>query len=444
MLHARKALESAESSVFMTESVCTRRKLAMETLKFGRGVIGKSIIQAVIDECPRYEPFRDKQGTDWIVNRSAQKIEQELFVIGNELMAQGDPISSNVSYPDELNLDPARMDEALTDARSRGEFLSLEALLLSRQQFRAAYQYVMRSSSNLLLLEGAAGTGKSFFLKILARDICSEGREVYAFAPTGTASRVNLKPDFEDAQTVSHLLLNERLQEKVKGAVLVIDEAPLLDGNSLVKLLELARRLGCKVILQGDLAQQHSVGPVDGVRLLRQELGLGKEMERLSVNRRQLKEADKAIALDWSEKRVTEALAKMKEAGVLIEGRETRDGGVVLETNASGDWLESTRKHWKTEIEFWWSPPLTAKENISLKPSGFVAEKRDKLEKIVITPSVKKRSKMGFCSPMALHSFRMRRIVTGSGWCSRFATKRAIQIERAAANFASWGSRRAH
>ncbi len=332
MVLGRKALESAESSVFMTESVCTRRKLAMETLKYGRGVIGKHIVEAVIAECPRYETFRDKDNSDWIINRAAQKIEHELMTVAKRLLSQGKPISSNVSVPDELSLDPVKIEEALSEARSRGETLSLEALLQSRQQFRAAYEYAMGAASDLIFIEGAAGTGKSFFLKILARDIRDQGREVYAFAPTGTASRVNLRADFEEAQTVSHLLLNERLQEKVKGQVLVIDEAPLLDGDSLVKLLKLAQRLECKVILQGDLAQQHAVGAVDGVRLLRQELGLGLEMERLSVNRRQLHEADKEIALAWSQKRVSDALAKMKEAGVLIEGKETRTRGGLLES----------------------------------------------------------------------------------------------------------------
>jgi hypothetical protein len=179
----------------------------------------------------------------------------------------------------------------------------------------------MEGKESLFFIEGAAGVGKSFFLSVLKQGIEATGKEVFAVAPTGRASRENLAGDFENPQTIQHLLLNKKMQNQLRGNVLIVDEAPLADGASLCELLKVCKEQDCKVILQGDLKQQHAVAAIDGVRLLVKELGLGTKLHRLDVSRRQLKWEDKEIARTWSHGRVKEAIDLMIATGTVVEAK---------------------------------------------------------------------------------------------------------------------------
>jgi ATP-dependent exoDNAse (exonuclease V) alpha subunit len=112
------------------------------------------------------------------------------------------------------------------------------------------------------------------------------GLRVFAFAPSSQASRgVLAKEGFKDAETLAMLLKNTKMQEKVKGQILWVDEAGLVSSRDMRGLMDIAKRNGNRVILSGDYTQHSSVEAGDAFRLLEKEAGV--KFARLTEVRRQ-------------------------------------------------------------------------------------------------------------------------------------------------------------
>jgi len=79
---------------------------------------------------------------------------------------------------------------------------------------------------------------------------------------------------FASAQTVEHLLRNEKLHPELKDQVIWIDEASLLDVRSMNALFDIAKTQNCRVVLSGDTKQHSSPRRGEAMRLLENEAGL--------------------------------------------------------------------------------------------------------------------------------------------------------------------------
>ncbi|WP_298511037.1 MobF family relaxase [uncultured Kordia sp.] len=136
-----------------------------------------------------------------------------------------------------------------------------------------AVRYVMQSRNMVNIINGGAGTGKTTLLKTIVPEIEKQGKEIFLFAPTAEASRNVLKNEgFEQADTLSKLLIDKTIQEKIKGQVVWIDEAGLIGADDMLKLFELAQKLELRLMLSGDTKQHTAVQRGDALRLL-QEIG---------------------------------------------------------------------------------------------------------------------------------------------------------------------------
>lgn len=178
-----------------------------------------------------------------------------------------------------------------------GAFASLGGL--SEEQKKAAL-HILNSRDTVTGVRGQAGTGKTTMMRA-TRDVIESvpGQRVYAFAPSSQASRGVLASEgFKDAETLEMLLKNEKLQEKVKGQVLWIDEAGLVSAKDMRRLMDVAKRNGNRVVLSGDYGQHSSVEAGDAFRLLEKEGGV--KLAKLTEIRRQktpgYKKAVEAIA----------------------------------------------------------------------------------------------------------------------------------------------------
>ena len=145
---------------------------------------------------------------------------------------------------------------------------------LNDDQMKAVL-HVLYSHDRVVLIRGAAGVGKTSMLQEMAEGIEATGKKVFAFAPSADASRVTLRQDgFQDADTVARLLIDEKLQEQIKGQVILIDEAGLLGTVTTSKVFDLAEKLDARVICSGDRRQHGSVERGAALRLLEEEAGL--------------------------------------------------------------------------------------------------------------------------------------------------------------------------
>jgi len=70
----------------------------------------------------------------------------------------------------------------------------------------------------------------------------ANGKQVFTFAPSADASRGVLRAEgFKNADTVARLLVDAKLQEQIKGHVILIDEAGLLGTRAMSQVFNLPR-----------------------------------------------------------------------------------------------------------------------------------------------------------------------------------------------------------
>lgn len=220
---------------------------------------------------------------------------------------------------------------------------------------RRAVRHVLDSNDRVILVRGAAGTGKTTMMKEAVAGIEAGGKRVFVFAPSADASRGVLREveGFADADTVSRLLVDERLQARIAGQVIWIDEAGLLGSRMMGRVFDLADRLGARVILSGDRRQHGSVERGAALRLLEEEAGLvPAEIREIQRQRGDYREAVRAL----SEGRTEDGFRELDRLGWIREVGETerykalaedyvatveegKTALVVSPTHLEGEWI---------------------------------------------------------------------------------------------------------
>jgi conjugative relaxase-like TrwC/TraI family protein len=198
--------------------------------------------------------------------------------------------------------------------------------VLSKEQ-REAAEIILGSRDTVTALKGGAGTGKTRMLLSTVAAITTAGKEVHAFAPSADAASVLQTEGFGEAVTVERLLVDPEMQSKMRGQVLLIDEAGLLSVKDTKRLFDVAKQQDARVILVGDSAQHGSVTRGDALRLLEQDTGM--KTATLRDIRRQTNDDYRAAVKAISEgdapdvggkTRLETGLQKLDDMGAIIEG----------------------------------------------------------------------------------------------------------------------------
>ena len=178
---------------------------------------------------------------------------------------------------------------------------------------KKAVERIVGSRDRVTILRGAAGVGKTELMKEAAEAIEKGGTHVHAFAPSVDASHGVLRDaGFKDAQTVAMLLVNQKLQNEVAGGLIWIDEAGLVDMETMSNVFALADRLDCRVLLTGDRRQHSPVNRGAALRLLEDEAGLlPAEVKEIQRQAGIYKEAVKAL----SDGRTVEGFDRLSDLG---------------------------------------------------------------------------------------------------------------------------------
>jgi conjugative relaxase-like TrwC/TraI family protein len=188
---------------------------------------------------------------------------------------------------------------------------------------RRVVEQLLTSRDRVMLIRGAAGVGKTAMMQEAVEAIEAAGHRVFVFAPSADASRGVLRDEgFANADTVARLLLDERLQNELRGQVVWVDEAGLLGARTTARLFDIAERVGARVILSGDRKQHGSVERGSVLRLLEQEAGLvPAELKEIKRQKGEYKEAVRSL----SEGRVSAGLRQLDKLGWIREvGAEDR------------------------------------------------------------------------------------------------------------------------
>jgi len=130
---------------------------------------------------------------------------------------------------------------------------------------------------------------------------------------------------FAEANTVAWFLNQARFspeyRELMRGADIYVDEASLLDNQTMLGLVTLARGIDARVIFQGDTKQLQAVGRGQPLAMLERELGFGMHVGRIDVTRRQLKMEDKRLSRELSSgdaARFCTAMERLIERGSIM------------------------------------------------------------------------------------------------------------------------------
>jgi conjugative relaxase-like TrwC/TraI family protein len=219
---------------------------------------------------------------------------------------------------------------------------------------RHAVENILESTDRVNLIRGAAGTGKTSMMSEAVEAIESNGKKVFTFAPSAAASRGVLRESgFQDADTVARLLKDEKLQEKIKGNVIWVDEASLLGSRTMGEVFRLAEKKNARVILSGDRRQHGSVERGAALKLLETEAGLiPAEIKAIQRQQGEYREAIQALAdgktrqgferldaLGWISEVPDNERYKLLARDYVASINEGKSALVVSPTHREGEWV---------------------------------------------------------------------------------------------------------
>ena len=283
-----QAVDYALAKHFERQSVAERGHLLATALRFGAGQVG---VEAIRNEFERRQLIGRKVGDDHICT-SEEVLAEEIALLAFVRSGRGSAMALG--------------------GRKRP---SLSASLSAEQ--RAAALHLLTSRDQVLVVRGGAGTGKTTMMVEVCAAIERQGLKVYAFAPSADASRGTLRAaGFENAETVAHLLINQKLQERIQGQVVWIDEAGLLGVRDLHRIMEVVGT-GTRVILTGDAAQHAPVARGDAFRILQKYAGL-RIAEVSEIRRQQVEDYRLAIA-SLSKGDLKTGFRRLEQLGAFVE-----------------------------------------------------------------------------------------------------------------------------
>ena len=190
---------------------------------------------------------------------------------------------------------------------------------------REALDALLGSTNVVSVFRGGAGTGKSFVLCELVKQVQQAGRPVVILAPQRQQVVDMEKAGLPSPSTIASFLLKREL---VVGAVVVVDEAGQIGGRQMLELLRLAREENSRIIFSGDTRQHGAVEASDALLAIERHSGI-KPVELHKIRRQ-----DPALGRDDDERTLIKQYRRAVElaaAGKLAESFERLDkmGAVV-------------------------------------------------------------------------------------------------------------------
>ena len=264
----RKRLEEIPNDLTENEAVWHMTDLMQRIAHIMPGMLAPENIEAmtsqVIERSDVVELDRWGEGPDVKANMLQTRVftakahldrERDIGRLGQSLAVQ--PAQS---IPSEF------VDTHLETMTEKGEPLSAE----QANAVRAA-----TVGKRNLIIEGAAGSGKTTTLTPIADIYRKAGWTVYGTAQAWRNAKELGAAAHIQAWCVMKLL-NMYKQQKLEldeKSLIIVDEAGQLQVEHTAQLLEIAEKTGASIIWSGDTRQQQPIGAGPGLRLLRNEIG---------------------------------------------------------------------------------------------------------------------------------------------------------------------------
>ncbi len=224
---------------------------------------------------------------------------------------------------------------------------ALEARPTLSDEQRRAIEHVTAPGA-VALVQGGAGTGKTFALAAAREAWEAEGFRIRGVALAGKAAE-GLESGSGIQSGTLHSLLRDTSGETVQGIeyqardplragdIVVLDEAGMVGSRQLAELLARAEDAGAKVVMIGDARQLQAIDAGAAFRAIQERTG----SVGLDDIRRQHTEADRQAVRDLRDGRAKEALENLRARGRVHEYKTARDaahaaGKAVADDLAAG------------------------------------------------------------------------------------------------------------
>jgi Ti-type conjugative transfer relaxase TraA len=232
----------ALDAITRQQATFTRRDLAMFVHRHSDGVEQFNAVLSAVENSPeRIALGSDGRGEERFTTRQMLQVEDRLHHAAKRL-----ELRASHTVPD------AARERAVERAAARG-------LVLSGEQHSALEHITGRSDLGIVV--GYAGTGKSAMLGVAADAFRETGYSLQGLALSGIAAENLEAGSGIPARTIASLEHAWSKERDLLGPrdVLVIDEAGMIGSRQLERVLTEAERRGAKVLLVGDPEQLQSI-----------------------------------------------------------------------------------------------------------------------------------------------------------------------------------------
>ncbi|KTD83119.1 Ti-type conjugative transfer relaxase TraA [Legionella waltersii] len=206
---------------------------------------------------------------------------------------------------------------------------------LSEEQ-QEAFRYIAQGS-DISVVIGRPGTGKSYLLKPINEYYSQAGMEVIGAALSGKVAKALQAETGITSSTIkslSYRLANNMMQLSDKH-VLIIDEAGMVDFASMAYLIKEAHKAGSKMVLIGDPDQLKPIQKGEIFRGITARTGYI-ELENI---KRQLDLGDRQASLDLAKGNIDKAIQYYQDKGAIT----------IADTKLQA--LEKVVADWKQDLE---------------------------------------------------------------------------------------------
>ncbi len=287
-----QALQAALDHIMTRRSAVRNRDLIAETLTLTTGGVLSSDVEHKIDKMIEAGELHQGswEGEPLLVTPEVYQQEQDMLAMIHDGNNKYMPLVSGHQVVDQQ--------------------LSVEQ--------RIAVEHVLGSTDMLAMIRGRAGVGKTKLMHEVVGALESKGIKVQPVAIGAKITDEVLRKDgFKDAVTVAKWLHDENLQKRIRGGVLWVDEAGQVGVPDLDKILKLAQKLECRVLLTGDTAQHHAVQRGDAMKII-ETFGHVTPAEVRIIRRQRCEQYREACGL-LSDGKIMHGFAELEKMGSIKE-----------------------------------------------------------------------------------------------------------------------------
>jgi conjugative relaxase-like TrwC/TraI family protein len=284
-----KAVDHALQHSFVREAVVPERMLVTEALKRGLGAVTVEGVKREVEKRPLIRS--DIDGRKMATTQEMLALESRMIEFARKGRGRCRPLG-----------DPNRPIDR--DPFNEGQ--------------KAAVRHVLGSRDRVMVIRGAAGTGKTSLEDELRIALEEKGVPVAAMAQsTGAVDELRDKSGFAHAATIARFLKDTKMQESVRQGVMLIDEASLVGTRDMMRLIDVAESAGARVVLVGDRRQHRSVAAGEPLKLLEERAGL--PVAEVTEIVRQVEGDYRKATQALSDGKVEEGFAELDKKGWIVE-----------------------------------------------------------------------------------------------------------------------------